>query len=63
MGIDRKTLHIKDYNEETGIMVHKRFIKGLIPIDDFPIEEMFGNLKMYKRFEFSIKLIRKNLGD
>jgi len=61
MGIDRQTLHIKDYNNETGIMVHKKFIKMLIPIDDFPIEEMFGDLNMYKKFEFSIDLIRKNL--
>lgn len=63
MGIDYKTMHIKDYNGETGIRIHKRFVKGLVPIDDVPIEEMFGDVKLYKRFEFSINLIRKNLGD
>ncbi len=63
MGIDHKTMHIKDYNNETGINVHKRFIKNLVPIDDVPIEEMFGNVEMYKRFEWSIKKIRENLGD
>ena len=62
MGIDKKTLHIKDYNNETGIMVHKRFIRGLIPLDDFPIMEMFGDLHMYKKFEWSINKIRENLG-
>ena len=61
-GIDIKTLTIKDYNNESGIQLHKRFVKGLVPIDDMPIEEMFGNLKMYKRFEWSIKTIRKQLG-
>jgi len=53
---------LKDYNDETGIQVHKRFVKGLVNIDDYPVEEMFGDLKMYKRFEWSINLIRKNLG-
>ena len=62
MGIDTKTLHIKDYNDETGIRLHKRFVKNLVPIDDFPIMEMFGDLRMYKKFEWSIGQIRKNLG-
>lgn len=62
MGIDKKTMHIKDYNEETGIRVHKRFVKDLVEIDNFPIEEMFGNFRMYKKFEWSINMIKKNLG-
>jgi len=63
IGIDKKTLYIKDYNGETGIRLHKRFVKDLVPIGDFPIEEMFGDVKLYKRFEWSIKTIRKNLGE
>lgn len=62
MGIDKKTLHIKDYNNETGIQLHKRFLRGLVNIDDMPIEEMFGDLHRYKKFEWSIKTIRRNLG-
>ena len=68
-GIDIKTLTIKDYNNETGIQIHKRFVKGLKDMDkddyenDIDWEAIFGDLKMYKRFEFSIKLIRKNLGE
>jgi len=68
-GIDRKTLTIKDYNNETGIQIHKRFVKRLRSMDkdeyedDIDWEAMFGgNLKMYKRFEWSIKTIRKQLG-
>lgn len=62
MGIDIKTMHIKPYNDSDGIHVHKRFVKDLVPIDDVPIDEMFGDLKMYKKFEWSIKMIRKQLG-
>jgi len=62
MGIDINTMHLKDYNNETGIHLHKRFVKDLVNMDEFPAEEMFGDLKMYKRFEWSINLIRKNLG-
>lgn len=62
IGIDRKTMYLKDYNGETGIRLHKRFVKDVIDIDVLPVEELFGDVKMYKRFEFSINLIKKNLG-
>ncbi len=64
MGIDQRTYHIKDYNGETGIHLHKRFVTGLVDIDseDARIEERFGSVENYKKFEWSIKMIRKNLG-
>ncbi len=65
MGIDRKTLHIKDYNGETGIQIHKRFVKNLVDIEkeEARIEERFSkDINERRRFEWSIGQIRKNLG-
>jgi len=59
--MDRKTFHLAEYKGESRVFVNKKYVKNLIPIDEFPTEEMFGDLDMYKKFEFTIKLMLKNI--
>ena len=59
--IERKTLNLGEYRGESRTFIKSKYVKGLVPMDDFPIEEMFGDLELMKRFDFTMKLIYKNM--
>lgn len=56
-----KTLHLGEYQGESRTFVKSKYVKNLVPMDEFPAEEMWGDTEMYKRFEFTMKLILKNI--
>ena len=56
-----KTLNLGEYKGESRTFVKSKYVKNLVPMDEFPAEEMWGNRDEYKRFEFTIKLILKNI--
>ena len=58
--MERKTLYLGEYQGQSGVQVKSKYVKRLVPMNDFPVEEMFGDPKMMKRFLFTIKLILKN---
>jgi len=55
-----KTLHLGEYRGQSGVQVKSKYVKKLISMEDFPVEEMFSDPGMMKRFLFTIKLILKN---
>ena len=59
--MERKTLYLGEHRGESKVQVRSKYVKNLVPMDEFPVEEVFGDLKLYKRFEFTIKLILKNM--
>ena len=59
--MERKTLYLGEHNGESKVQIKSRYVKNLVPMDEFPVEEVFGDSNMYKRFEFSIKLMLKNM--
>ncbi len=59
--MERKTLYLGEYQGESRTFVHKKYVKNLVPMEDFPVEEMFGDPSLYKRFESTIRLILKNM--
>ena len=59
--MERKTLNLGEYKGESRTFVKSKYVKKLVPIDEFPVEEKWGDGDEYKRFEFTIKLILKNI--
>ncbi len=59
--MERKTLYLGEYDDQSRVFVNSKYVKGLVSMEDFPVDEMFGDLKMMKRFEFTMKLILKNI--
>lgn len=59
--MERKTLYLGEYNGESKTQVRSRYVKNLVPMEEFPVEEMFGDPNMYKRFESTIRLMLKNM--
>ena len=58
--MERKTLYLGEYQGQSGVQVKSKYVKKLISMEDFPVEEMFGDPNMMERFLFTIKLILKN---
>ena len=58
--MDMKTLHLGEYRGQSGVQVKSKYVKDLTSMEDFPVEEMFGDPNMMERFLFTIKLILKN---
>ena len=59
--MERKTLYLGEYQGQSGIQVKSKYVKELISMEDFPVEEYFNdNREMMKRFLFTIKLILRN---
>ena len=58
--MERETLHLGEYRGESGVQVRSKYVRGLISMEDFPVEEMFGDPGMMERFLFTIKLILRN---
>jgi len=59
--MERKTLHLGEYKEQSRVQVKSKYVRGLVPMSELPTEEMFGDPKMMKRFEYTMKLILKNI--
>jgi len=59
--MERKTLYLGEYKHESRIQVKTQYVKNLIPMDEFPADEMFGDVNMYKRFILTMRLILKNM--
>jgi len=59
--MERKTLHLGEYNGQSRVFVNKKYVKKVVPMDELPVEEMFGDTEKYKRFEFTIALILRNM--
>jgi hypothetical protein len=59
--LDRKTLDLSDHDGQSRVFVNKRYVKRLINMDNFPVEEMFGDDRLRKSFEESMKLIYNNI--
>jgi len=58
--VERKTLYLGEYRGQSGVQVKGKYVKRLISMEDFPVEEMFGDPRMMERFLFTIKLILRN---
>ncbi|KKM68964.1 hypothetical protein LCGC14_1455680 [marine sediment metagenome] len=56
-----KTLYLSEHEGQSRVFVNKKYVKKLIPIEEFPVEEKFGDIDEYKRFEYSIKKIMENI--
>lgn len=59
--MERKTLYLGEYKGESRVFVKSKYVKNLVPMDDFPADEMFGDVDKYKRFIFTMKMILKNM--
>lgn len=59
--MERKTLYLGEYKGESKVQVRSKYVKTLVPMDEFPAEEMWGDTIMYKRFVSTMKLILKNM--
>ncbi len=59
--VERKTLYLGEVRGESKIQVKSRYVKDLVTMDDFPAEEMWGDINMRKRFISTMKLILKNM--
>ena len=59
--MEMKTLHLGEYDGQSRVFVNKKYVRSLVPMDEFPAEEMFGDTEKYKRFEFTIALILRNM--
>ena len=59
--MERKTLHLGEYEGQSRVPVKSKYVRGLVSMEDFPVEEMFGDVAMMKRFEYTIRLMLKNM--
>jgi len=59
--MEMKTLHLGEYDGQSRVFVNKKYVKKVVPMDEFPAEEMFGDTDKYKRFVSTIKLILRNM--
>ncbi len=59
--MERKTLYLGEHDGQSRVFVNKKYVKKLVPMDEFPAEEMFGDTDMYRRFEFTMKMILRNM--
>lgn len=59
--MERKTLYLGEHNGQSRVFVKSKYVKNLVSMDDFPADEMFGDVKMYKRFILTMRLILKNM--
>lgn len=59
--VEIKTLHLGEYKGESRIQVNSKYIRNLVPMNELPAEEMWGERKMMKRFLYTMKLILKNI--
>ena len=56
-----KTLYLIEYQDQSRVFVKSRYVKKLVPMNDFPVEEMFGDPEMMKRFLFTIGKMYENI--
>lgn len=59
--MEKKTLYLGEYDEQSRVFVNKKYVKKVVPMDEFPAEEMWGNTDDYGKFISTIKLILKNM--
>ena len=59
--MEMKTLHLGEHDGQSRVFVNKKYVKKLVPMDEFPADEMFGDVNMYKRFVYTMKMILKNM--
>jgi len=59
--VERKTLYLGEYKGQSRVQIKSKYVKRLIPEEEFPTEGMWGNLEMEKIFESTMKLIYENI--
>ena len=57
-----ETLNLGEYKGESRTFVKSKYVKNLVPMDDFPVEEHFNdNKEAMAKFMFTMSLIYRNI--
>ena len=59
--VERKTLHLGEYKGISRVQIRSKYVKGLVKMEELPTEEMFGDPDTMRRFEYTMKLILRNI--